>query len=338
MARVRIQDIAEQAGVSPATVSRYLNNKPGQMTEATRARIAEVIARTGYRPRSAARSLRLDNSHLIGVILADSGNPFSSAVLDELSTGAAARGYSVMASFSGNDPDREREAVERLMDMGAEALIVNTCGGADEEVERADARVPVVLLDRDTASESLDLVSSNNDELMGGLLDEISQAGCTWCGLLTEDRDASSVRRARAASFTRGVKARGMAGGVGALPDDAARAAERLAAFVPQGVERVGIIAVNGLVFLRLVAALEEDATGMRGRLRIATFDDYPWNRAIYGGVTTAAQDTAAMARAVLDRAIERISAHPAATGHAAPLRLEISGSIHHRPSTDPVR
>ena len=50
MAQMRIKDIAVEAGVSPATVSRYLNNRPGQMTEETRARIAEVIERTGYRP------------------------------------------------------------------------------------------------------------------------------------------------------------------------------------------------------------------------------------------------------------------------------------------------
>lgn len=46
MAQMRIKDIAAEAGVSPATVSRYLNNRPGQMTEETRARIAAVIERT----------------------------------------------------------------------------------------------------------------------------------------------------------------------------------------------------------------------------------------------------------------------------------------------------
>lgn len=44
MAQMRIKDIAAEAGVSPATVSRYLNNRPGQMTEETRARIAAVIS------------------------------------------------------------------------------------------------------------------------------------------------------------------------------------------------------------------------------------------------------------------------------------------------------
>ena len=108
MAQMRIKDIAAEAGVSPATVSRYLNNRPGQMTEETRARIAEVIERTGYRPRAAARNLRSSRTNLIGVILADIANPFSSAMLEGLSVSAATRGCSLMTAISGNAPPRRQ--------------------------------------------------------------------------------------------------------------------------------------------------------------------------------------------------------------------------------------
>ena len=77
----------------------------------------------------------------------------------------------------------------------------------------------------------------------------------------------------------------------------------------------------------QLVAALEEDASGLRDRLRLATFDDYLWNRAVYGGVTTAAQDTEAIAQAVLDRVVDRLSANVAVDGAAAPLRRETTSS-----------
>ncbi|MFR3878149.1 MAG: LacI family DNA-binding transcriptional regulator [Collinsella sp.] len=68
MAQMRIKDIAAEAGVSPATVSRYLNNRPGQDDRGNPARIAAVIERTGYRPRAAARNLRSSRTNLIGVI------------------------------------------------------------------------------------------------------------------------------------------------------------------------------------------------------------------------------------------------------------------------------
>ena len=120
MAQMRIKDIAAEAGVSPATVSRYLNNRPGQMTEETRARIAAVIERTGYRPRAAARNLRSSRTNLIGVILADIANPFSSAMLEGLSASAATRGCSLMTAISGNDPVKEAESLTRLIDAGVD--------------------------------------------------------------------------------------------------------------------------------------------------------------------------------------------------------------------------
>ena len=186
MAQMRIKDIAAEAGVSPATVSRYLNNRPGQMTEETRARIAAVIERTGYRPRAAARNLRSSRTNLIGVILADIANPFSSAMLEGLSVSAAARGCSLMTAISGNDPAKEAESLTRLIDAGVDGLVVNTCGGNDEAIAAAAGRLPVVLLDRDVADGGVDLVTSNNRELVAGLVDELAAVGSERLCLLTE--------------------------------------------------------------------------------------------------------------------------------------------------------
>ena len=181
MAQMRIKDIAAEAGVSPATVSRYLNNRPGQMTEETRARIAAVIERTGYRPRAAARNLRSSRTNLIGVILADIANPFSSAMLEGLSASAAARGCSLMTAISGNDPAKEAESLTRLIDAGVDGLVVNTCGGNDEAIAAAAGRLPVVLLDRDVADGGVDLVTSNNRELVAadGLVQATDARGAT---------------------------------------------------------------------------------------------------------------------------------------------------------------
>ena len=198
MAQMRIKDIAAEAGVSPATVSRYLNNRPGQMTEETRARIAAVIERTGYRPRAAARNLRSSRTNLIGVILADIANPFSSAMLEGLSASAEARGCSLMTAISGNDPAKEAESLTRLIDAGVDGLVVNTCGGNDEAIVAAAGRLPVVLLDRDVAAGGVDLVTSNNRERGAGLVDALAAAGSERLCLLTEASDDSPVRRERA--------------------------------------------------------------------------------------------------------------------------------------------
>ena len=96
-----------------------------------------------------------------------------------------------------------------------------------------------------------------------------------------------------------------MTGGTVALASPAADAARQLEELVRGAVSPIGLIAVNGLVLLRLVEALGETDLSATDALRIATFDEYAWNRALFGGITTAVQDTAGLATAALDALLD---------------------------------
>ena len=343
MARVRISDIAQEAGVSPATVSRYLNNRPGSMSEETRARIAEVIERTGYRPNSAARSLRTDRTHVLGVILSDIRNPFFSAMLESLSARAAQDGYSLMTSVTTNNSQAEAEAIDRLTAAGVDGLIVNTCGGNDERMAKIGVQTPIVLLDRDTAGGDIDLVTSNNGELMAQLVAEIAEGGCTRCHLVTEHNDTSSIRRERSNRFVREIADRDMKGDVFAISSKTGPAVEQIKMLMDESGEEgpLGLIAINGLVFLRLVDALNATGAAIPAHVRLATFDDYAWNRVLYGGVTTAAQDTQSMADAIVELLLERLEDEDAegrerSVEPVARTRIEVPGSVIRRASTAP--
>lgn len=358
MARMRIKDIAEAAGVSPATVSRYLNNRPGQMTDQTRERIAKVIEETGYRPRAAARNLRSAQSSQIGVVLADISNPYSSAMLEALSDEAGQRGYSLTCSISGNDPAKERAALERLVQTDVDGIVVNTCGGTDDAIAAAAGNVPLVLLDRDVCSDGYDLVTSDNARLMDDLLGELlcHERRPKRCVLFTEKDATSPVRRAREEAFARELAERGMPSSVVVLPDsddEAGRVLEALlagsegAGAVGTGrsgtdcekpyAGEIGLVCVNGLVLLRLVEALARLTPALPDGVGVATFDDYSWNRVLFGGITSAAQDTSAIARAVVERLLERIDASLNRMGGDAgldPVRIEVPGHVIVRAST----
>lgn len=354
MARPRIKDIAEQAGVSPATVSRYLNGKWDAMSEATRERIAAVIKATGYRPSSAARSLRTERSRTVGVVLADIRNPYSAAMFEELDAHAAQQGLSLMTATSGNDAERERAAIERLVDAGVDGLVVNSCADGAEALAEAAQRVPCVLLDRDVPGCELALVTSNNKALVEGLVTELYRAGCKRIYLLNEHNATSLIRQERCRAFEAELAARGLAGSVVTLTSDALGAAAQLDALVQDAATRgaeaseranatpasvpaqpaqpsptpIGIIAINGLVLLRLIEALGATDAATLGQLRIATFDEYAWNRVLLGGITTAVQDTGAIART----ALELLASGANASQH--PRRTEIPGRIIPRAST----
>ena len=90
-----ISDVARQAGISTATVSRTLAT-PGKVTAQTRAIVMEAVRKIGYVPNLAARNLRTNRTRTILAVLPDLGNVFFSRVLRGISDTLVAQGYSLI--------------------------------------------------------------------------------------------------------------------------------------------------------------------------------------------------------------------------------------------------
>ncbi|MDN5307259.1 MAG: LacI family transcriptional regulator, partial [Eubacteriaceae bacterium] len=73
--KVKIVDVAREANVSVATVSRVVNNIP-LVNEETRERVLEAIKKTGYKPNAIARSLKIQKTHTMGIMIPDITNPY----------------------------------------------------------------------------------------------------------------------------------------------------------------------------------------------------------------------------------------------------------------------
>lgn len=106
--RVTISEVAKAAGVSKATVSRYMGEDRQLLAEATAARIAAVVERLGYRPNRMASALKRGRTGLIGMLLADIRNPYSVAVMHGVETACRQQGYSLVVCNTDCDDDQER--------------------------------------------------------------------------------------------------------------------------------------------------------------------------------------------------------------------------------------
>lgn len=120
-----IEDVAAMAGVSIATVSRVIN-EPQKVAEATRRRVNEAIARTGYTTNAMARSLRMRRSKMILILAPDVGDPNFSNILVGLETEASKRGYGVLIGNTQNDPTRETHYLRFISSNQADGLILLT--------------------------------------------------------------------------------------------------------------------------------------------------------------------------------------------------------------------
>ena len=117
-----IKDVAREAGVSVATVSRVINEK-GPIRDATRRRIRRVVERLRYAPHGAARSLITRKTHTLGVLLPDLFGEFFSELIRGIDLTARRRGYHLLVS--GSHGDRvETQALLRAMRGRVDGLIV----------------------------------------------------------------------------------------------------------------------------------------------------------------------------------------------------------------------
>lgn len=186
--RATIIDVAHAAGVSKSTVSRVLSGK-GHYAEETRKRIEEAVRKVGYTVNPAARSLRADNTHLIGLLVRDAHNPVYGTMHRELQQSAYQRGLQMlsMTVVSPEAQKRELQAVRDLIGLRVGALIVASGTIPSDELADIVGDVPTLILGRPESHPRLHNVSF--DEYRHGMMlaDHVVAAGYRRAVVLTVD-------------------------------------------------------------------------------------------------------------------------------------------------------
>ncbi|MFC0397812.1 LacI family DNA-binding transcriptional regulator [Paraburkholderia rhizosphaerae] len=117
-----IDDVAEQAGVSVATVSRVLNGHSNVRAE-TREKVLAAVEQSGYRVNELARNLRTAESRLLLTMVPNFGNPFYAEIVRGIDSVARQHGYFMLLCDTGADPGRERSYFEMLRRRRADGAI-----------------------------------------------------------------------------------------------------------------------------------------------------------------------------------------------------------------------
>lgn len=133
--RVTIADVAEKANVSKMTVSRVLNNK-GEISEATRQKILQVMDELGYRPNKIARSLVTNTTLRIGIAVPSLANPYFGAIIEGAENVFWEHGYHILLGHSNGKADREAAVMEMFEDHRVDGVIVLSAPSSVEDMER----------------------------------------------------------------------------------------------------------------------------------------------------------------------------------------------------------
>lgn len=158
MKKTSIKDIAKLSGVSVATVSRVINNN-GRFSEETRKKILDVIEETGYQMNFSAKSLRMNKSFSVGILVPDISNYFFSDVVQKIEEELFELGYSTIICNTGRNIEKETAYLNMLRSKLVDGIIV--ISGVDEFVFHYDD-IPYICIDREPLKKEKTIVISSN--------------------------------------------------------------------------------------------------------------------------------------------------------------------------------
>ncbi|WP_066187674.1 MULTISPECIES: LacI family DNA-binding transcriptional regulator [Gracilibacillus] len=159
----KLQDVAKAAGVSPTTVSRVLNDR-GYISQETREKVYQAMKQINYIPNDLARSLYNKRTHLVGVIVPSTSNPFFGELVSHIENYCNEKGYKVLLCNSLHEAEKEKKYWEMLLRNQVDGVIVVSYNRGLIDLRQ---QLPAIAIDH-YLSKHIQVVSSDN--FQGGQL------------------------------------------------------------------------------------------------------------------------------------------------------------------------
>jgi LacI family transcriptional regulator len=274
-----IHDVAQDAGVSPTTVSRYLNNRI-ELPPATSARIDAAIARLEYRPNLLAKRLSTGKTEAVGLVTPEIREPFFAELASAFEDEADRHGYTVFISSTRSDRKREIASLERLHDRHVDGLVLLTNTPDDGTLAKLiGKRRNVVLLDEDIPGVSVPRLFVANTEGAELATRHLIEAGHTRIAYLGGPHGLFSVVE-RHQGFRRAMTAAGLPirpdyVALGSFDPELARAATLKFLALPE--PPTALFASSDYLVIGALMGLRTAGISIPQQMSLVGFDDMPF-------------------------------------------------------------
>jgi LacI family transcriptional regulator len=277
-----LRDVAQLAGVHPATASRALNPQTRPLVNADTARkVLRAAESIGYQPNPIARSLKTARTATVGLVIPDLTNPLFPPIVRGIEDVLTAVGYSAWIVNTDNDPVREETAVESLRSRQVEGLIMATARREHPLLVRLHQMgMKMVLVNRRVDGLELPSVTSDDDAGIEMAVNHLAALGHTRIAHLAGPQETSTgVARARA--FRHAIRDLG-------LDDDPAlvtecgywsetEGAQALRKLLDAGTSFTAVVAGNDLIALGCYDVFAERGMHCPGDLSVVGFNEMPF-------------------------------------------------------------
>jgi LacI family transcriptional regulator len=312
-----IHDVARQAGLSVATVSRALSGR-GYVSAGSKERVLAAVESLGYVPNGLARGLKTQRSGLVALLVPEIMNSFYTTLSRGVEDVANAHGLQVILGNTDESLAKERAYVDLMTSTRVEGVILAPAGDSRETLGvLASQSVPTVLIDRTVPDYSGDLVRGDSIAGAHDLTRHLLTLGHRRIALINGHPD-TSVAQERATGFQMALAEAHIPGnacpisfGTWFAEDAAARTGDLLDAPEPP----TAILAANTFMAIGALRALRQRGRHVPEHVALACFDDIEDAAEIEPFLTALAQPAYSMGEVAMRFLLERISGEYDGTG-----------------------
>lgn len=331
---ITIREVAQAAGVSTATVSRYLNDS-GYVNDVTAARVRKAIRETGFTPSQMARGLKTRRTGMVLLVVPDVSNPFYARMAKAAQRLAREKGYVTLLADSDGEPERELAALDMADRMSVEGVLFATIDPNDEANRRicvaSWAAVGLNAFPEGMAFDTVTVHRRGGTHLAVGHLAALGHRRIAFAG----GKPGSFIAESRLEGYRSAMSAHGLSVREdwivekGFSQEDGYAAGRELARSKPLP---SAVCCANDLIAIGVIRALNEAGLRVPEDVSVTGMDDIPFAEAVQPPLTTVTNDGELFAARAFEMLLERMD------GEKIPARrVEIPNELVARGSTGAV-
>lgn len=198
MAKVKIVDVAELAGVSKSTISQYLNGRFDYMSDKTRARVEAAVKELNYVPNSIARSLKTDTTKTIGVIVRDITGHYTSRAIRGIDDYCKSKGYNVIIYNTDFDSETEAKSLQSLNHLNVDGILITPSGKNTQLIDDfEDKGLPIVQFQIEYREQENNIILSDYKQAAFDATEYLINLGHQRICFVTQDYSNIQSRKER---------------------------------------------------------------------------------------------------------------------------------------------
>lgn len=302
-----IKDVAQTAGVSTATVSRVLSNGLHVRPE-VRARVMAAVEKLAYRPNLVARSLRVQQSNTIGLIVSDVRNPFFTSISRAVEDTAYEQGVSTFLCNTDENPEKEAIYLNLMRDESVAGVIFSPTRQTAAHFSAANIDIPTVVIDRSVTGGDVDAVLLDNVDAAYRLTMHLIKNGYQRIGALCGEM--STTGRERYAGYEKALQECG----ISLVPEYVMYIAPKIESGYEAALKMLAVsqppealLASNSLLAAGALQAIRERNLAIPDDVALVTFDETTWASLVQPAITLIDQPTYEIGRTATELLLQRI-------------------------------